>query len=271
MRAAPLIIAGKTRDAISARSIFIRAKKIELRYSSRLRSVAQVIQHYVKGIVPASGLSAGDAETLQQALRQYASTLTPWARSVAERMLAEVSARDDRAWQSAAQTMSRHLRREIEQAPTGQLMQARLDEQISLITSLPREAAERVRKLATEAKASGTRADVLAAKILETGEVTKARANTIARTETSRTATELTRARAMHVGSVGYVWRTAGDADVRKSHKALNGTFHAWDDPPECDPGKKAHPGCIFNCRCWCEVVLPGDEDEHPVRFRTMN
>ena len=130
-------------------------------------------------------------------------------------------------------------------------------------TSLPLDAAQRVHELTTGALYEGARANEIAAEIMKTGEVTRSRANLIARTEVGRSATTLTQARAESVGSVGYIWRTARDYDVRQRHKELEGTFHAWNDPPVAtDPGQRpirAHAGSIFNCRCYAEPVLPGE------------
>ena len=94
--------------------------------------------------------------------------------------------------------------------------------------------------------------------IQRTGEVTKARADLISRTEVSRTAATLTQVRAEHVGSTHFIWVTSGDSDVRESHKKLNGKVFMWSDPPVCDPPNyRALPGCIWNCRCYAHVILP--------------
>jgi SPP1 gp7 family putative phage head morphogenesis protein len=104
--------------------------------------------------------------------------------------------------------------------------------------------------------------------------VTRSRAELIARTETGRAASALTQARAEYIGSPGYLWRNANDYKVRPeigikhfaklntlakgSHRKLEGTFHRWDDPPIAGVnGERAHPGSIYNCRCWAEPVLP--------------
>jgi SPP1 gp7 family putative phage head morphogenesis protein len=243
-----------TRD-FSPRSAFIRAKKLEAEYGKRLRGLAKIIDHIIRGfdVSTPEGIAAATA-----AVNRYAGTIGDWARAVARRMVTEVAARDERSWFRIAASMGRNMREEIQNAPTGQLMQARINEQVALIKSLPREAATRVQTLAIEARSTGTRPAELAAKILETGEVTRARANLIARTETSRTATEMTRARAEHVGSVGYIWRTSQDSDVRKSHKAMNGKFVRWDEPPQLD-NLTGHAGALPNCRCVPEPVLPFD------------
>jgi uncharacterized protein with gpF-like domain len=77
-----------------------------------------------------------------------------------------------------------------------------------------------------------------------------------ARTGVSTTATELTKARAVHIGSSGYLWRTSRDSDVRPTHRVMEGKFIAWNDPPEID-GYRAHCGEFANCRCWPEVQIP--------------
>jgi SPP1 gp7 family putative phage head morphogenesis protein len=194
--------------------------------------------------------------TIGRALERYAETLKPWAEAVGNRMVAEVAARDERSWFRVAEQMGNALRKEIAEAPIGQVMRARQDEQVRLITSLPREAAERVHAMTREGITKGWRADQISAEIMKTGEVTKSRADLIARTEVGRTSTLLTQARAEHVGSEGYNWRTAGDSDVRPSHKAMNGKFVLWTAPPTLD-GLTGHAGAVPNCRCFPEPVLP--------------
>lgn len=171
-------------------------------------------------------------------------------------MIAEVAARDLKTWTETSKEIGSLLRQEIAESAVGRAMRESLDRQTALITSLPTEAAQRVRDLTIEGISKGTRASEIAAKIMETGEVTKSRANLIARTETSGTATELTKARAESIGSTGYIWRTSGDSDVRPSHRKMAGQFVAWGDPPTLD-GMTGHAGGLPNCRCWPDPVLP--------------
>jgi SPP1 gp7 family putative phage head morphogenesis protein len=156
--------------------------------------------------------------------------------------------------------MSRALRQEIREAPTGQLMQQLLREQVELIKSLPIEAAQRVHQLTMELVSSGGRAAEIVPMILASGDVTISRANTIARTEVGRTATGLTQARAVFVGSEGYQWLTARDRDVRASHRKMEGKFVRWDDPPTLD-GLTGHAGALPNCRCTPLPVVPDTFD----------
>ena len=154
-----------------------------------------------------------------------------------------------------AREMGGVLRKEIFTKPTGAVMREALEFQVGLITSLPREAALRVHKLTTEALIKAGRASEIATEILKSGEVTKARANTIARTETSRTAALLLESRANSIGSTHYRWHTSEDSDVRPTHRKLNGKIFEWAHPPVTEKtGERANPGQIWNCRCF-----PGD------------
>ncbi|WP_233496782.1 phage minor head protein [Dyella sp. AtDHG13] len=174
-------------------------------------------------------------------------------------MLVEVDVRDRMAWAELAGEMSRELRREIQTAPTGELFQALLNEQVTLIKSIPLDAAQRVHELTIKGLEDSTRASEIAKEIGRSGEVATSRANLIAQTEVSRTASTLTEARAVHIGSPGYFWRTSHDSDVRPDHKVLDGKFIPWNQPPIADrrTGRRAHAGCIYGCRCYPEPVLP--------------
>ncbi|MFJ6322272.1 MULTISPECIES: phage minor head protein [unclassified Rhizobium] len=242
------------RDKAEGKSSFIRARKVEARYSAQLRKIARHVGDIVKAFAPDDPMLS---TKVSGALQRYGDIIGGWAEATAKRMVEDVAARDKAAWMEVSRRMGRGLREEIETAPTGRVMRERLNEQVSLIKSIPLEAAQRVRDLANEGIVQGRRSNYIAEEIMRSGDVAKSRANTIARTEVSRTATELTRARAEHVGSTMFIWRTAEDSDVRDSHRALNGKAFRWDDPPECDPGYRALPGAIFNCRCYPEPILP--------------
>jgi SPP1 gp7 family putative phage head morphogenesis protein len=175
-------------------------------------------------------------------------------------MVNDVSRRDEKFWIDQSKLIGKHLRAEIKNSPVGIAIRERTAEAAQLISSLPLEAAERVEALTVEYMTRGIRASELSKRILATGEVTKSRANLIARTETSRTAGVLQEVRAKSAGSDGYIWRTAMDIDVRDRHRKLEGKFFTWDKPPITgENGERSHPGGIYNCRCYAEVVLPGE------------
>lgn len=216
------------------------------------------IDALIKGFDPT--ITNYKVEEIVRALTTYSDMIKPWAETVAASMLADVNARDFQSWSEHGKYLGTRLRQDVEHAPVGQVARELLAEQVGLITSLPRKAAERVQELATGAIYSGDRPATIVAEILKTGFVTESRARLIARTETSRAAAVFMEARARHVGSEGYIWRTAEDGDVRQSHAKMEGKYVAWGNPPTLD-NMKGHAGCLPNCRCWAEPVIPGFKD----------
>ena len=210
----------------------------------------------VKGLVRKG--TEPPVDLIKSALSRYAELLRPWAKTVAEGMVTEVARRDAKAWFEVGASMGREIHKEIVSAPTGAQAQRLMAEQVDLITSLPLEAAQRVHQLALGSLYTGDRPEKIEEEILETGKVTEARARLIARTEVGRAAAAMTQARAQHIGSEGYIWRTAGDADVRPEHKKLEGRYVRWGEPPIAgENGMRYHAGAGPNCRCYQEPVIP--------------
>lgn len=229
------------------------ARGAERTYAAQLAKLAKQVGNIIGTANTSSpqGISA-----LNTLLAAYAETLDGWARRTALKMVSDVNARDLSTWRKLSGEISNELKRELLQAPQTSLIGRLVDVQVALIKSIPIEAAERVNKLALEAVQTGSRASTIVDEIMRSGDVARSRAMLIARTEVSRTAATLTQGRALSVGSPGYIWRTSRDGDVRPSHKAMQGKFVAWGAPPTLD-GMQGHAGCLPNCRCWAEVVLP--------------
>lgn len=245
---------GSKTEYRKSQQVYLKSRKAEQAYARQLRQVAKQVGTIVKGFVNPKQVT--DSTQLQNALSKYAELLRPWAFSVANRMVQDVARRDATMWADLGADIGEQLRGEIETTPTGQLFRQSINEQVDLITSLPREAAQRVHKVIIDGMSTGTRASTVAQEVLKTGKVTESRAMLIARTETSRIATELTAARARTAGCTHFVWKTASDMDVRPSHKELNNKIFAFDDLPIVD-GQPLLPGGTFNCRCFAMPVLP--------------
>ncbi len=239
-----------------------KAKHAEVQYGRRLRSIAEQVGKLVQGMPPDDPATLS---LLEQTLRRYSEVITPWANSVASAMLADVARRDEAMWLTLAKDMGASIRQEIRHAPTGKILLDMQRENVALITSLPIEAAQRVHELAIRSIETSSRAKEISDEIMRTGEVTRSRADLIARTEVSRAASGLIEARATHIGSEGYIWRSSEDADVRNkdgnpvgSHRLLNGKFINWNEPPVAGTnGMRYHAGQGPRCRCWPEPVLP--------------
>lgn len=237
------------------RAGFDRVRRAERHYGVQLRKIAREVGRIIDGYPP------GDPAVeplIRLALRKYAELITPWAQTTAAAMLVDVSRRDEKVWQKLAENMGAAMRLELRTAPTGAVFRQLQAEQVQLITSLPLEAAQRVHKLTMEGLSDATRASEISAEIMRSGHVCKSRADLIARTEVGRASASITQARAVHVESEGYIWRTAGDSAVRDRHRKLAGKFFRWDEPPVTgENGERSLPGAIYNCRCYPEAVLP--------------
>ena len=240
------------------RDPWLKSRRVERTYERSLRGVAREIGRVFAGygVTPKEIPGAGTIQAITDHLRRYAEVIEPFADAIAGRMVSDADAQDLQAWRAHTADMRAGIMREITSAPTGLTAVALVRENVGLIKSLPLEAAERAQALALRAVTDGTRASETAKMIAASGEVSKSRSVLIARTETSRAANTLTQARAQYVGSDGYIWRTAHDADVRPSHARMDGRYVAWNRPPTLD-GLEGHAGCLPACRCYSEPVVP--------------
>lgn len=175
---------------------------------------------------------------------------------------------DAKTWRKAAKGGNRG--REIFQAmqslmhtKVGLIANQRIVENAALIRSLPLSIAQQVNAFVTQQTFKGLRSSEIAEHLQsKVAGYSKARANLIARTETSKAMTELTRARAEDLGIEWYIWRTSEDSRVRSSHDHMEGVLIRWSDPPAPEEliGEKSlgnyHAGGIFNCRCFPRPLI---------------
>src|SRR6185312_11504719 len=167
------------------------------------------------------------------------------ADEVAHRMVAQAAVRNARSWKYAARQAMRS--REIYQAleiemsgPVGYAVRRMVQENASLIRSIPGDLARRMTKHITERQQSGVRAETISEELRKwLPHIAKSKANLIARTETARAETAFTRARAENLGLTHYQWLSAEDSRVRKSHRLMDKVLVRFDDPPS--PEALAH------------------------------
>lgn len=229
------------------RSAFTPSRAAERAYQRQLRSVAEQIIRITQSARP---------EDAERALREYAEFIDPWAKQCAANMIMGVRRKNDQAWASLANRMGLDLRRLMAADPAGLQTSRMIRGNADLIKDIAIGTADRIAAAVQENLISGGRAEDLAARVAEVGEMSMARARVIALTETSKASTALTLTRAQSVGSEGYIWRTAGDGDTRPSHRAMEGKFVPWDKPPVLDT-MTGHAGEFPNCRCYPEPVIP--------------
>lgn len=121
-----------------------------------------------------------------------------------------------------------------------------------LITSLPDEELERVSGIVERGLQEGKQYKEVAKEIKKSFGITARRAKLIARDQTKKLNSSLTRLRQQELGVEEYIWQTVQDGRVRETHQANDGKKFRWDTPPKIT----GHPGNDVNCRCIARPVL---------------
>ncbi|WP_303229434.1 phage minor head protein [uncultured Dialister sp.] len=233
---------------------------VERRYRAAIRKIMQGLRERLKG--------AGSPFQMLQILRGFARspTFNHEAREAAKAMVTHLFYDGASDWREAARHGSRGrmiyetLRKEKDRRNDFDPI---IEQNARYITSMASGVADKVSKDMARGYMEGKRPEELMRDVLKRWpELTEWHARLIARTETSKASTALTRVRAEGAGLDWYVWRTSEDARVRTSHHHMDGVICSWSDPPS--PEKLVHqkdrgrynPGEIFNCRCYPEVLL---------------
>lgn len=148
-------------------------------------------------------------------------------------------------------------------------------ENSDLITSIPENMIDDVRSTLEESWNKGARVESLRADIQERFDVSKSRADLIARDQTLKLNSQISKTRAESAGISRYVWSTSNDERVRgnpsglypnpsktgrptSDHYRLEGQTFSYSDPPVVDErtGRRANPGEDYQCRCTAAPVL---------------
>ena len=107
----------------------------------------------------------------------------------------------------------------------------------------------------------GYRFDQLVESFRQRYDVTRSKAEFLARQETSMFMSKYREARFAEGGVRRYKWSTARDERVRNRHRELHGKEFFYNDPPVVSehgvvPARRGNPGQDFNCRCVDRPVL---------------
>lgn len=228
--------------------------------------------------------SGDDKEKYMNDMRNFQNSepFNNFVYSAVRRMVTPIAVQNMRTWRMAAKkatknpSLYRILMREINQGLKSDI-EVQIEENASLIKTLPTDVAKKVTKDISDMVLKGMRASEIAKVIREqTDKHSRASAKLIARTEVSKTTTALTKARCDNLDLHWYIWRTAEDGDrVRKSHRIMEGVLVNWNEPPspEALAGEKSvgnyHAGNIWNCRCYPEPLIEIDDISWPHKVYT--
>lgn len=250
-------------------------RRPELAYTRALKAyVSDIRAAYLREVVPVLDYDGdGVANTLplgelQRALLRVQATVLeaqPRAERAARDMIRDVSKHVtdglNRSYMAAIgvapfRAAPAGARRD---APTSvdQVIANRLQANTYLIGSISGTVLDQARGVIEDGFRSGLRVEDLAKALAERFDVAESRAILIARDQTGKMNAQITEARNREIGVTKYTWQTSGDGRVRDAHSELNGTVHAYDDPPVTnDAGEANNPGEDYQCRCNAQPVL---------------
>lgn len=139
----------------------------------------------------------------------------------------------------------------------GEMLQIFSINNANLIKDVSATFVNQTENLVYEGMIKGWRHEVIAKKLLATGEdelgkssrftVAKTRADLIGRDQINKLNGDLTHLRQIQAGITHYFWRDSNDSRVRPAHRLFNNRRFSW--------AKGAtgglHPGQDYQCRCW--------------------
>ena len=236
-------------------------KRVEYKYASLLRKLWMQVKSIIK--------HAQTPVQAQMELHKLARSadFDYVARKAALKMATMTAVGQVSSWREAASKSSKGLeiykalKRETTETALGAAISDIVQENATLIKTVPEKVAVKISELAQKRQMEGVRPEEIMKEIKRMApHLTDVEARRLARTESAKAASALVEARAEKYGRQFYIWRTARDERVRDSHRAMNGVICRWSDPPDPEmmAGQKSYgkypPGGIFNCRC---IALP--------------
>lgn len=249
-------------------------KRIESDYSSSMMKMANFF--FNKAV---EGMDSYDEQL--EVLRSASSKpmFMEWAKAVARKMITGLHASNASTWREAASegTEGRKIHSMLSEelgGVTGHKVRELVNSNAELISSLPIEVSKKVTALVQKLAAKGMRYEAISKLLVEkklVKKLTQKRITLIARTETSKASTALTRARAEDLDLNWYVWRTSKDGRVRQSHAHMDRVLVSWSEAPAPEKliGAKSklgnyHAGDSPNCRCYAQPVLSLNDVKWP-------
>lgn len=247
----------------TAKDLWKPKRRIELLYQRSLRKIMKTLENKLNGITSlAEILIILKKFTQSKEFKQF-------AEAEARKMVTSVFTDAGKTWRTAANVNSKGrqiyeaLKHEIETTPIGISIKEQIERNSDLIKSIPVKIRSEITEVVAREFMGGRRSEDIAQDLQKRfPEMLKAKAYLIARTETSKTESALTKARCDNLGIKAYIWRTSEDIRVRSSHAHMDDVIVFWDNPPSPEAliGKKNvgyyHAGNIYNCRCYSEPII---------------
>lgn len=160
-------------------------------------------------------------------------------------------------------TLPRTLLARVPSGVSPKLIERFRRENVDLITSLVDGELEEITDLLDEGFKKGTRVEDLRKQIKERFDVSKSKADLLARDQVLKLNAKITQTRQKQAGIRSFTWSTSNDERVRPEHAELDGSVFAWSDLPTVDGEPDVMPGTQFQCRC-VAIPIPPPLDDAP-------
>lgn len=245
-------------------------KAVEKQLVASLRSLTKQVKRITQ--------QSQSAEEITAAISALSNS-EQWKKlAVAEavKMVRGIAVKNARTWREAARQGQRS--HQIYQSLKAEIFNNRrfvelVQRNASYIKALPDDVSRHITRHVSTQALRGERADTLVEHLRSKApELSEARINLIARTETAKTQAAVTQIRAEQVGVQYYVWQTAEDSRVRSSHRHMQGVICDYRNPPspeklrgETSVGNYG-PGEIWNCRCFAAPLIDPEFEKWPKR-----
>lgn len=211
--------------------------------------------------------------------------LNTFSKRVAAKMVTMSATSNLNSWKEAATKSSQGkllhqlIRQELDSPSVRSVLDSLINENAKLIKTLPNDVAFDLVHFIEHKQVAGVRPETIARQIgPELTSLKHWQVNRLARTESSKADTAITRVRASNFGLNWYVWDTSEDARVRQSHKLMNQVLVNWNNPPSPEAllgmNSRAghyHAGNIWNCRCIPLPIIDLTEVKWPARVYVNN
>ena len=249
-------------------------RRIEKRYAAAINTILKGLYRRLNG--------ARSPFQMLEVIRGFARspTMNKAAREAAQAMVTNLLKDGARGWRQAARRGSKG--KMIHQALKGEIkgneaFYAIISQNAKLIQTVPETMAERLSAKMAKGQIAGKRPEELMKDIQrEFPRLSAVQARRIARTETSKASTAITRVRSESAGLLWYVWCTSDDSRVRDSHAKMDGVIVSWKEPPSPEELVREpsyghyHAGEIFNCRCYAAPLVSTDDVTWPHKVYYM-
>jgi SPP1 gp7 family putative phage head morphogenesis protein len=226
-------------------------KSAENRYVSDLRNISKQVHTYVLGRL----------KLRQDAVTDHSGNLDEIGVIAIAAMGDGVGAAFDRMSKSVNEK-SKGALNGITQNDTrlGSAIAAARNKNIELMRNAGSVYIDQVRSILEDPQWVGKTSDDLAEEIVKRGDVSQSRAELIARDQTLKLNSNITKIRCGNAGITKYVWNTSHDERVRDDHRVLDGeTFDFATGAPSLDG---LNPGEDFQCRCVALPVFTSEDGE---------